>query len=346
MPRNHVHEISSPWDFLRRCKAYKIIDAKVQAVAQQRCKLQQDVGQVPSSGEMRCAIIHTADQHGVQNSVYTPIVIYLVEQEARSATGVHSPYDAGVDNRMDQRCHHCPSIEITPLVPQSIQVRVAQSNLLTDISVEDARADDWNGAQTVKGYSQFVLKERSPGVCSLIGVETHQEGLHSVPPEGEQDHLGHPSIVPVAMHQHQPLQVLELRDCEVTSHRCLATLSAIDAHSDLGLLYHRHIICSVTNCQRHRSPGWCARQSRDLDVVSHQCDHLCLLQRRYPTSNDYLAIGGHTKERRPLQPWTDLLENATFKQQGQVALLVSPPCLVVISNPLQVMLRLHRHDVH
>eukprot|EP00971_Amphidinium_carterae_P290791 5774359-Amphidinium_carterae.1 len=26
----------------------------------------------PSSGEMRCAIIHTADQHGVQNSVYTP----------------------------------------------------------------------------------------------------------------------------------------------------------------------------------------------------------------------------------------------------------------------------------
>ena len=65
-----------------------------------------------------------------------------------------------------------------------------------------------------------------------------------------QDHLGCSVVVPVAVHQQQPLDVLEPGDGEVRGHDCLHALLAGDAHPDVRGLDHAHVVGPVPDGER------------------------------------------------------------------------------------------------
>mmetsp|Transcript_51619 Transcript_51619/g.136348 ORF Transcript_51619/g.136348 Transcript_51619/m.136348 type:complete len:478 (+) Transcript_51619:1954-3387(+) len=97
------------------------------------------------------------------------------------------------------------------------------------------------------------------------------------------------------MHKQQPLEIMELPDGNIGVVYSLPPLAASDPDANMRCLDHGHIVRTVSDGQRHRL-GVFQAALRQLNVVSHEGHHLCLLQRRDPAGDHDAARRGDVHE--------------------------------------------------
>ena len=123
---------------------------------------------------------------------------------------------------------------------------------------------------SVVGCVQPLLESGLPTERTFCDKEKNERCNDNVLVEEVHNSSGHAPVVPASMHQQEPLQEPKLGDGEVTIVDILTSFLATDSDTDLGLLNHSDIVCTITNRECH---GF------GLKTVSDHHNELSLLKR-------------------------------------------------------------------
>ena len=92
-----------------------------------------------------------------------------------------------------------------------------------------------------------------PWECAFSEEVEDDEGDDDIFPAEEDEEVGEAIVEPPPVVQHQPVQKPELSKTEITHHCCRVTLFSNDAHADLRLLDHTHVVAAITDTQHHET---------------------------------------------------------------------------------------------
>mmetsp|Transcript_117149 Transcript_117149/g.278263 ORF Transcript_117149/g.278263 Transcript_117149/m.278263 type:complete len:340 (+) Transcript_117149:1495-2514(+) len=263
------------------------VDHQEHHVDQEGEGLARDGDPIPGPRHKSCSVVHGNHQDGKYGGAKS-IKVAGVQNG-------HVPKHQKHDISDHARVHRCGQqhfdqlhgIEVEAFAAADVEPGICQHLVLRDILVEDAGGDDGRGQHEVVRGAHHVLKQTLACVSREKGVVEHQKHQHRVLPKAVDHKFACATIVPAPVHQHQSHQIPELRDGEVRRVHCLPPLAPGDAHADLGLLKHRHIVGAVAYGQGHR-----CRHHPSPDNPHN----LRFLRRRHSTSNNHGADRGNLKE--------------------------------------------------
>ena len=156
----------------------------------------------------------------------------------------------------------CHSIKVKPPEAPRIEVKTIDADtidpgilyeLLTlilqikDSVSEDSSTSEENVIQLIKPWLIECLTAKSRPKAEVILYDHVEEVLVKV----VADNKGDSSIGFSTMKEKKRSQKFKLAYCIVTGSRCLHAFLAGDTNPDVRLHYHRHIICTIANGQRH-----------------------------------------------------------------------------------------------